>query len=133
MPSITKDPTRVRRAAPSPGQLPYGAAQTLNAARPVTKPVPPELAQAAQPRPAPMPAGAPPQQNTGFEDILFAPTDRPHEPITAGAPFGPGPSFTRYAHESDEDFKMRVAAQLLSSPVASSRVKSFATRILMGE
>lgn len=45
--------------------------------------------QAASPRPRSggRPAVAPQQSVTP----LFAPTERPDEPITAGAPFGPGP------------------------------------------
>lgn len=36
--------------------------------------------------PSPLVPAAPPQQLTN----LFAPTERPDEPLTAGAPFGPG-------------------------------------------
>jgi hypothetical protein len=40
-------------------------------------------------------AAAPPAMETGPAPTpLFAPTERPDEPITAGAPFGPGPGPT---------------------------------------
>jgi len=31
------------------------------------------------------------------EQFLYSPTDRPGEPVTAGAPFGPGPDATKHA------------------------------------
>ena len=45
----------------------------------------------AQPEPEPyVPKGE-------EEQFLYAPTDRPAEPVTAGAPFGPGPDATKHA------------------------------------
>jgi len=46
-----------------------------------------ESGPAVQPAVKSQGPAAPPQQVTP----LFAPTERPNEPITAGAPFGPGP------------------------------------------
>lgn len=46
-----------------------------------------ESGPAVQPAVRSQGPAAPPQQVTP----LFAPTERPDEPITAGAPFGPGP------------------------------------------
>lgn len=43
--------------------------------------------------PAPMGAGgAPPAPFQRPTDDVFGPTERPHEPPTAGSPFGPGPT-----------------------------------------
>lgn len=140
---------KLRRGAPGPEQLPKGAATRLNQlAKPVQGPSkgldrfarPPEPDFAAAPReiiggPPVVPQEMPPMQGdiTGFDDILFGPTDRPEEPITAGAPFGPGPSFPRHGFESDEEFMARVANELAQSPAASSYVKAFAARVLRGE
>lgn len=49
----------------------------------------------AQPTPAPAPLSAPPGQppvQPGQFGPLDRPTDRPGEPLTAGAPVGPGPN-----------------------------------------
>jgi len=54
--------------------------QQIDAQRAVPMGRPPTETQPAQRRPTPMPSGS-----------LTAPTARPDEPITAGAPFGPGP------------------------------------------
>lgn len=47
------------------------------------------------PSPAPAPRGRASRAQAAPEGVrptpLFAPTERPEEPITAGAPFGPGP------------------------------------------
>ena len=70
---------------------PYGEGQELmelQTSAPMS-----EAPQAVSPR---MPrgggAGRRPMGGTGEVTPLFAPTERPMEPLTAGAPFGPGPS-----------------------------------------
>lgn len=58
------------------------------------------------------------------EEFLYGPSDRPGEPISAGASFGPGPDASRFGYESDQALLERVAAQM---PPA------LAKRILAGE
>ncbi len=63
-------------------------------------------------------AGAQPDQTDvsgGYDEALFAPTDRPDEPITHGAPFGPGANFTVLPYENQRGFLLRVASQLEGS------------------
>ena len=82
--------------------------------------------------PGPPPAGQVPDQNGGYDAALFAPSDRTHEPITQGAPFGPGASFVPQDQESDRDFLVRVATTIESSPGASNQVKAFAAAVKSG-
>ncbi len=51
----------------------------------------------------------------GYDEALFAPTDRAAEPITHGAPFGPGANFVMLPYENERAFLLRVADQLESS------------------
>ena len=51
------------------------------------------------------------------EQFLFSQTDRPNEPITHGAPFGPGANTVRGAFSSDADVVQQVAAQLSRSDI----------------
>ena len=48
------------------------------------------------------------------EEFLFGPTDRPAEPLTAGAPFGQGADVSKYALEDDEQLADRVAEMILA-------------------
>ncbi len=67
------------------------------------------------------PAAAQAQQadlNDGYDTALFAPTDRPNEPVTAGVPFGPGSNFVPQPFEDDRTFMLRVASDLKASPGA---------------
>jgi len=72
-------------------------------------------------------------ESTNFDDILFAGTDHPNEPITTGAPFGPGASFVRQPAESDDQFLTRVSGEVANAPGASARVRAFAARVARGE
>ena len=65
------------------------------------------------------------------EEFLFGGTDRPGEPISAGAPFGPGADASPFAYESDAAFVERIAAQLQND--RDPRVRGFAKRLLEGE
>lgn len=56
--------------------------------------------------------------NDGYDNALFAPTQRPTEPITSGAPFGTGPNFVPRPFEDDRSFALRVAGELEASPSA---------------
>ncbi len=66
------------------------------------------------------PAGGPVQElNDGYDEVIMSPTSRPDEPITAGAPFGPGPNFVRLPSEDDRTFMLRVADELSTSDAPS--------------
>jgi hypothetical protein len=80
-------------------------------------------------------ANEPPPEDfspSGEDNFLFAPTDRPEEPVSAGAPFGAGPDFTKYAYESDEQFLQRSLGTLASQPGAFPEVKQLAAKNAKG-
>lgn len=56
----------------------------------------------------------------GYDEALFSPTDRPHEPITHGAPFGAGASFIPLPTEDNYTFLNRVGDALASTPDAQA-------------
>jgi hypothetical protein len=89
-----------------------------------------QLPQPQLPQPPPQPQG---ELNGGYDAVLFGPTDRPHEPLTAGMPFGAGPSFVPRPTEDDRTFLMRVAGELLASPSATNSAKALAERITLGQ
>ncbi len=66
-----------------------------------------------------------------YEEALFAPSDRPDEPITAGVPFGPGPSFSRLPVETERAFAVRVARILEDSPGADA-LRPYIDKLLAG-
>jgi hypothetical protein len=68
----------------------------------------------------------------GFDNLLFAPTDRPNEPITHGAPFGPGANFIPEPGEDDRTFMLRVAGQLQQQP-STPRVQQYIAAIQRGQ
>lgn len=71
--------------------------------------------------------------NGDLEDVLFVPSERPDEPLTAGVEFGPGPLTVPFPNETERDFRLRVADALVTSPSATASVKAFADRLLRGE
>jgi len=69
---------------------------------------------------------------TGLDNLVFAETDRPQEPITSGAPFGEGPMGT------GDDFTPRqhmenIAYKLAEDPLTSSSTKAYMSKILRGD
>lgn len=90
----------------------------------------PRVAPAAAPEQVRPPAGSPSPPappgagqltgdlNDGFDSALFGPTNRPNEPITEGAPFGPGSNYVRRPYEDDRSFMLRVAQELEAGPEA---------------
>lgn len=70
---------------------------------------------------------------TGLDDMVFGGTDRPNEPITAGAEFGPGTfglaSDQRTAEQKLQDY----ALNAINDPTMSSRSKSLMARIIRGD
>src|SRR5207249_1857480 len=105
-------------------EAPYGATaalQRMDEAVPKRAGARPPAVGAPQGEPGALesPTGQPPTDlNGGFDQALFAPTDRPTEPITAGAPFGPGANYVPKPYESDRAFALRVADQLEQTPTA---------------
>lgn len=66
--------------------------------------------------------GGLPELNGGYDPALFGPSDRPNEPITSGAPFGPGPAFVPTPQEDSRTFMLRVADSLSQTPELASYV-----------
>jgi hypothetical protein len=64
------------------------------------------------------------------EEFIFGPSQRPAEPITAGAPFGPGPDVGRVRSETDESFVNRLAESFLARTDAGPEAKAWAKRRL---
>lgn len=101
--------------------LPYGEATTAN-----------EMLGQLAPTPGIQDAATyQPQGNT--EGYIYGPTDRPTEPITAGAPFGPGPAAPIGSFQTDSDVVANVAAQIAASPAAGKDAKAWANRVKAGE
>lgn len=61
------------------------------------------------------------------EEFLYGPTDRPGEPVTAGAPFGPGPDVPSRGPEGPQEFLQRVAQTLPTN--ASPEVQKFIAKV----
>lgn len=70
---------------------------------------------------------------TDFDKTLFSPTDHPGEPVTHGAPFGPGADFLNDGPEGDAAFLRRAAYDTAVAPGADVRARSYATRVARGE
>ena len=66
------------------------------------------------------------------EEFLFSQTDRPDEPITAGAPVGPGPDLSRHAIETPAAFKQRLLAQMEQRGNQSREVRAFIEKARRG-
>jgi len=83
--------------------------------------IPARPAAEAQPRQAGTQPPSEPTQltndlNDGYDAVLFGPSQRPDEPITEGAPFGPGSNFVPSPFEDDRAFMLRVADEIERSP-----------------
>ena len=61
------------------------------------------------------------------EEFIFGRTDRPMEPITAGAPFGPGPDIAPQAPEGAGEFLARVTESMTQS--ATPEVQKFISKV----
>lgn len=81
----------------------------------------------------PPPSGAPISTNVAdYADLIAAPSTRPAEPMTTGAPFGAGSNFVKFNGEPEVQFRQRISEQLLASPAADSSVKQFVSDYLNG-
>jgi hypothetical protein len=95
-------------------------AQPPPAPGPARPPVQPFAPGATPMGAADLPAGFDPQDvSGGYDEALFAPSDRPHEPLTHGAPFGDGANFTPMPAEDEWAFRRRIADQLEQDPAPS--------------
>jgi hypothetical protein len=131
----------IRRGPAEPGQLPYGAALALNQAVEATGGFQAPSSQAPPLARRPPPAMGQysasqednfPEHVSAVEDVVFGPTDRPDEPITAGVPFGPGSNFATSALTPQE--KLRVSARaVLNAKGVDPRSQAFFARVLNGE
>lgn len=78
----------------------------------------------------------PPPPATPEDQFIFGPTMRPNEPVTAGAPFGPGPMAPSVGPRNIPDSQFlrdavaRMAPQQQSLP---PRVQEFLSRVEAGE
>jgi hypothetical protein len=68
---------------------------------------------------------------TGNDALLFGPSNRPFEPLTAGAPFGAGPD--RTTRLDDDMLVRRFVDEMAARPDAPDEVKNFAQRVRRGE
>lgn len=92
----------------------------------------PQTAQRGQrPVPPPTPEDDPNADlNNGYDEALFGPTMRPSEPLTTGAPFGPGANFIPRPDEDDRSFTLRVADTLEAS--GSARLAPYIAKLRFG-
>jgi len=67
----------------------------------------------------------------GYDEALFGPTWRPDEPITHGAPFGPGRSFVVMPYEDRRSFELRVADQIEASDQGGA-LSAYITKLRAG-
>jgi hypothetical protein len=113
----------------TPNALPKGKASELNAmvqdvnldelAPPYQEEAPAEVGSAS---PVPAVSG-------GIEQLVMRPSDRPHEPITQGVPFGPG-SAERPNAPDIRSSKQRIYQELLTSPSSTPRTRALAARMM---
>jgi hypothetical protein len=122
---------------PAPEGAPFGTGAALERMSEVV----PAQRQRARPQVQPFvtrgpgspgaPLGEEEDVSGGYDEALFAPSHRPDEPLTQGAPFGPGADFTPYSYESDQEFMARVAREL-DTPDAPREVRDFVRRLRQG-
>lgn len=65
-------------------------------------------------------------------EFLTSPTDRPQEPLSHGAPFGPGADFTPHQFTNDASMMRQVVQRMAAAPGADAEVKAFADRVARG-
>ena len=70
---------------------------------------------------------------TGLDEMVFGGTDRPNEPITAGAEFGPGQIGLASDGRTPEMKLQDYALSAINDPTMSSRSKSIMARIIRGD
>ncbi len=78
--------------------------------------LPPSVSNPSSPTGATQVRPAAEELNGGYDAALFAPTDRPDEPITDGMPFGAGSNWRPRPFEDDRAFMLRVADEIERSP-----------------
>ena len=107
----------------------YGSVGRANAAAQRARPAPEPSPRQAQMMGA-QPGQAPLEPQNDIEAGLFGPTRLPDQPITAGAPFGPGPMGIPPASADD---RLLTFVRSLATDDAPDEVRSFADRLERGE
>ena len=110
---------------PAPEGAPFGTGAALERMSEVV----PAQRQRARPQVQPFvtrgpgspgaPLGEEEDVSGGYDEALFAPTHRPDEPLTQGAPFGPGSNFVPLPYEDEWAFRRRIADELSVDPTPS--------------
>jgi hypothetical protein len=110
---------------PAPEGAPFGTGAALEQMSEVV----PAQRQRARPQVQPFatrgpgspgaPLGEEEDVSGGYDDVLFAPSHRPDEPLTQGAPFGPGSNFVPLPYEDEWAFRRRIADELSVDPTPS--------------
>lgn len=68
----------------------------------------------------------------GLDNLVFGPTDRPHEPITQGAPVGEGSNSVGDARSAKERMQ-DTALKIINNPDVSPTTSAIMAKILRGE
>ena len=123
----------------TPDALPKGEATSLNAGTDLVDEVDLEVEEPTEfpeddltdVEELPSPEG----ELTGFDNLVFGPTDRPDEPITSGAGFGPGQMGVSGDGRTSDQKLADFALYSLNSNSAqlSPRSKSIMARIIRGD
>jgi len=110
---------------PAPEGAPFGTGAALERMSEVV----PAQRQRARPQVQPFvtrgpgspgaPLGEEEDVSGGYDEALFAPSHRPDEPLTQGAPFGPGSNFVPLPYEDEWAFRRRIADELSVDPTPS--------------
>jgi hypothetical protein len=122
----------------TPDALPKGAATDLNQGMELVEDVDLAVEEPAQ-FPEDELAGledVPPMEGelTGLDKLVFGGTDRPDEPLTAGANFGPGPMGVEGdGRTSDQKLADMALYSLNTNRELSPRSKSIMARIIRGD
>lgn len=119
MPYTPEAPLPQYQRGSGPTQLPYGQAARANrvAHLGITAPIDEQQFNPQTPQ----------------EKFIFDATHRPGEPLTSGAPFGPGANSVPVPFQSDTQMLQSVVMQMASDPAAPSELKAFAERVARGE
>lgn len=64
------------------------------------------------------------------EEFLLSASDRPAEPLTAGAPFGPGADASRYGIASGPAILRSIAERAINDPSLDRDARAFFSRVL---
>jgi len=117
----------------TPEAAPHGTAKALNDATDVVDESQIDLSRVEEPVEFPVDEDGSSDQFTydgditGIDHLVFGPTGRPTEPLSSGAPWGPGPNSVE---KEPRKFRAEVGRALLDTPGLSPRVKNLAVRMI---